>query len=293
MPTPRKLHAAIAELDERQAMVSPTVAVELAANGHTPRIINGISPAEHALKTQGSSMPARTRREFRIDAWWAQVWRDLGSPYRLLRLDDDQNRLAGTIARVLPTACFVAPADMNLSDHRDTKIVAEALAVGATLLLTSNAHTIKRNEINDWALEHGRAVGFEPKRVVADADGTIINWLRRDDRRDRILQAAVMACWPKVDDADADRVIANARNTFHRMATGKGGRLQQSSAHISRMLDSHDDPLSLVERTRRNLPSAVIETDRHHPTYPERPNEEWRRVPRISPPVKSWTRQPR
>ena len=93
-----------------------------------------------------------------------------------------------------------------------------------------------------------------------------------------------MACWPTADDADADRVMANARNTFHRMAAGNGGRLQESSAHISELLDRHNDPLDLVERTRRNLPSAVIETDRHHPTYPERPNEEWRRVPRISPP---------
>ena len=148
MPTPRKLHAAIAELDERQVVVSPTVAGELAANGQAPRIINGISAAQHALKTQGSSMAARTRSELNIDAWWAQVWRDPRSPYRLMSLDDDQKRLAGTIARALPTACFLAPRETNLSDHRDTKIVAEALAVGATLLLTSNAHSIKRREIN-------------------------------------------------------------------------------------------------------------------------------------------------
>ena len=68
-PTPRKLHAAIAELDKRQAVVSPTVARELAGNGHEPSGVNGVSLAEHMLETQHARLTPIKENQLKQDAW--------------------------------------------------------------------------------------------------------------------------------------------------------------------------------------------------------------------------------
>ena len=35
-----------------------------------------------------------------------------------------------------------------------------------------------------------------------------------------------------------------------------------------KLLESHPNPVDLVERTRRRFPSPTITTDRAHPSYP-------------------------
>ena len=60
-PTTRKLHAAIAELERRQAPVSPTAARGLAANGHEPRGVNGVSTAEHMLQAERGRLTPRKK----------------------------------------------------------------------------------------------------------------------------------------------------------------------------------------------------------------------------------------
>ena len=85
-PTTRKLHAAIAELERRQALVSPTAARELAANGHEPRSVNEVRTAEHMLQAERGRLTPRKKNRLEQDAWWAQMWRDPNSPYGLVEL---------------------------------------------------------------------------------------------------------------------------------------------------------------------------------------------------------------
>lgn len=179
MPTPRKLHTALAELEGRQAAVSPTVAAELARDGYRPTLIDGISPAEYALKTKGDKLPDTDLDSFEQDAWWAQMWRDPESPYRLVTLTGDQSLLAKEIANAFDRSCFNAPIGASIPQHHDAQIVAEALATKAKLLLTSNIRSIKHTEVNNWAERWGNKFGFVPQRVVSDADAT----LARLDRR--------------------------------------------------------------------------------------------------------------
>ena len=164
-PTTRKLHAAIAELERRQALVSPTAARELAANGHEPRGVNGVSTAEHMLQAEHGRLTPRKKNRLEQDAWWAQMWRDPNSPYGLVELSDHDANLAEEIERSIPHECFATRGRTihDLTGHSDTKIVAEALAVGATLLLASNVRTIRHREVNKWAVEEGRRIGFQPK----------------------------------------------------------------------------------------------------------------------------------
>ena len=111
MPTPRKLHTALAELEGRQVAVSPTVAAELARDGDRPTLIDGISAAEYALKTKHDELSPEDRDGFERDAWWAQVWRDPDSPYRLVKLTAEESLLAEEIAAAFDRSCFTASID--------------------------------------------------------------------------------------------------------------------------------------------------------------------------------------
>ena len=76
------------------------------------------------------------------------------------------------------------------------------------------------------------------------------------------------------------------------MSRGSGGKLQEAAARLINGLEQHEDPEKLVERTRAELPSATIETDRFHtfpPHLPERqryhsagPSLTGTRIPEIS-----------
>lgn len=286
MPTPRKLHTSLAELERRQAAVSPTVALELAANGYQKTLIDGISPAEYALKTKADSLTPLEQNEFERDAWWAQLWRDPKSPYRLVTLTPDEALLAQEIAGAFDRRCFTAPPWAPIAEHRDAKIVAEALAKNAKLLLTSNMRSIKQNLLNDWAERSGQALGFAPQRVVNDADATLLIWSTDPEREDRLLQAALMACWPDEDDSNTHERIQATNAALKTMGEG---RLPGTSRRLAERLENHPDPTDLVNRTRLNLPSLTIETDRGHPTYPKRPSGGWRGLNPTPPNTKSWS----
>ena len=287
MPTPRKLHTSLAELEQRQAAVSPTVALELAANGYQTTLIDGISPAEYALNTKADALTPLEQKDFERDAWWAQLWRNPKSPYRLVTLTTDEALLAQDIARAFDRRCFTAPAWAPIAEHRDAKIVAEALATNAKLLLTS-MRSIKQNFLNDWAERYGQTLGFVPQRVVNDADATLLVWSSDPEREDRLLQAALMACWPdNDDDSDTHKRIHATSATLKAMGEG---RLPATSRTLAERLENHPDPTDLVNRTRLNLPSLTIETDRDHPTHPKRRSDLWEGLTPTPPNTKSWYR---
>lgn len=291
MPTPRKLHTALAELEGRQAAVSPTVAAELARTGHEPALIDGISPAEHALKTKHDELPPKERQRFERDAWWAQMWRDPESPYRLVALTTEESLLADDIAAAFDRSCFTAPIGAPLAEHHDAQIVAEALATNAKLLLTSNMRSIRQTEVNDWAERWGDKLGFVPQRVVNDADATLVGWARDPKREDRLLQAALMACWPDDDSATAGQIIHTTALVLNAMGADGGGRLPATATKLAARLRTHPDREDLLNRTRMNLPSLTIETDRDHPSHPRHPVGPWQGARRAAPGTKNWQRQ--
>ena len=289
MPTPRKLHTALAELEGRQACVSPTVASELAPDGYRYDLIDGVSPAEHALGAARGGLDSEDRKAYERNAWWAQMWRDPESPYRLVQLTPDQSRLAQDIARAFDQSCFTVPATHSLAQHRDAQIVAEALATSSKLLLTSNMRTIDHENTNDWAESFGDRLGFTPQRVVASADATLLAWAKDPEREDGLLQSALMACWPAVDSTPGV-IVHTAAVTLQAMAGDGGGRLPGIAMQLSERLRDHPDPDDLVRRTRENLPSLTIETDLEHPAHPGRGPDRWSGVRQPSSNTKSWQR---
>ena len=265
-PLPRKLHTAWAEIHGRKTAMSPTVAQELAPEGRRTRAFDGVSAAERMLRQNDGTLTRREETRLKIQGWWARMWRDETSPYLLTELTSEQDRLAAEFARQIDPKCFPAARPGYVSDHRDTQIICESLALRATVLLTSNMRTIDHERVNEWAVANGDRLGFRPAPVVYQADATLLRWTDNAAGLERWLQAGLMACWPSRDDAPAVEVVEKTIDEVGRMASGTGGRLRNAGSRLVEALRDHPDREGLVERTRALLPSATIESDRAHPT---------------------------
>lgn len=279
-PRIRKLHSALGELANIRTTVPPTVALELAPDGRATTAINGRSPAEHMLATQGPAIPHREQARLEINAWWAQVWRDPNSTYKIRTLTDDEQRLADEIAASLDAYCFKDTDPAFVAEHNDAKIVCEALVTEADILVTSNIRSIRHGRLNDWCEENGSKIGFTPRRPVQVADALLAERSKTPAERERLLKAALAACWPDDDNATPDELARTTVTVFRKMGDG---RLPKSGPIIAGGIEQHPQPERLVAELQNSFPMATIETDRDHPAIPRRPSERWRGV-RPAPP---------
>lgn len=275
-PTQRKLHSAWAEIHGRKTMMPPTVALELAPLGVPDTVENGLSRAERMLLPGGKKMPAGRRMEVAQQAWWGRMWREEQSPYRVIVLDEEQDRLYRNLLRVIDPGCFRNANPAFVSEHRDTQIICESIAAGATMLMTSNMRSIDRVRVNEWAINNGDRLGFAAEPVLYLADDALLGWTRSDTERERWLQAGLIACWPAKDNAPNDEVLRRAISGVERMTRGTGGKLPGAGRLLVEGLRQHLDPEGLVERTRQMLPSATIRSDREHPTQSKESRSGWK-----------------
>ena len=269
---PRKLQAAWAEVHNRKVLLPPTVCIELAWEAVPPDAVNGRSQAEHRLKHE--NVDDETKLRLKKQAWWANMWRDANSPYQAVELTPKQEQLKNEIAEQITAECFKNADLYNVPEHRDTLIVAETLAFGGRLLLTSNIRSIKHEVVNKWAKENGSKLGFRPEPVIYPTDPTLLEWTGRKGELELWTHAGLIACWPKNDDAPAMEVLRKTIGDLKKFTQKPGAPLRGSSRRLIRALERHPNPIGLIEETRKHLPSPTITRDRQHPTFPERPSAE-------------------
>ena len=284
-PTQRKLHAAWCELHKRQVLAPPSVARELAPLAADTIWSGKKSAAETLLELDDANVPGERRAELLQQAWWARMWRNVSSPYRIIQLDTGQQALASTLINEIDTRCFPTTDPDDIGDHADARIVCESLALGAKMLLTSNMRTIDHVEVNNWATENGDRLGFKPEPVLYQADAMLTEWTSTRADLERWIQAGFLACWPHDDKAPARDVIQRTLTGLSAMARGSGGKLTMASERLINGLENHPDPTGLVERTRERLPSQTIQTDRGHPAYRPYPNSQPESPPTPPPPA--------
>ena len=269
-PTQRKLHAAWQEIGGEKVRMTESTAIELAPMAAAPTGgPNGLSAAEDELARRGDALTNRRRNQLLQQAWWATMWRSEDAPFQLVELNETQNEVCDRILERIDPRCFPRTGPEEYFDVGDPRIVAEAMAMGAKVLLTSDLKTIDRFEVNRWAVENAEQFGLEPGPVVFDADATLLEWTKTPVGHQLLLQAALLATWPGNDNMPALNVIENTEEQLQAMAAGQGGKLKGTVDRIHNGFEYHPDPERLVESTRRLLPSATVETDRLHPTHPE------------------------
>jgi len=266
-PTQRKLHAAWQELHGRKVLATPTVARELAPLGADVLDNRGHSAAEIALRNRAATLSPRRRAELQRQQWWATMWQDHQSPYGILSLTDAQEELVDQLLDDIDSRCFPRTDPVFIDRHPDARIVCESIAVGATMLLTSNMQTIDHIEVNRWAIENAPRYGLAARPVLRQADDAFLERTTDPVELETWLQAGLLASWPDADDAPARKVIERTIATITAMTHGTGGKLPHSGARLINGLRRHPDPIELVNTTRRRLPSPTVDTDRAHPSY--------------------------
>ena len=122
-------------------------------------IAEGETEAERRARDDKQRTGKERMKQIRQQAWWARMWRDETSPYKMVTLNDEQLALKEQIRHMLPHKCFDNSRGLYAGDHRDAEIVCESLALKAKVLMTSNLRTINHEALNAWVVEEGRSVG--------------------------------------------------------------------------------------------------------------------------------------
>ena len=174
--------------------------------------------------------------------------------------------------RHVDPACFPNTDPEDIPGLGDAAIVSESMALGAKLLLTSDLRSSDHIEVNRWTVDHGAEWGIRAEETLHDADLTFLNWTKTPAGLERWIQAGLLACWPSPDNAPAGEVLDSNEDGIRRMTHGDGGKLRRAGQRLLNGLRKHPDPDGLVEQTRGLLPSATVESDRRHLTYPHRPS---------------------
>ena len=265
--TQRQLHAAWRELRGERLLVPPAVALEVARGAEAAFRYGKECEAERELREE-TGLSSNRMKELTIHTWWAHQWRDPKSPYGVVKANAAQEQLAAEIQSSIDMRCFPHTRPERFEGATgDPRIVAETLALGGRMLLTSDINTIDRNLVNEWAVANGDRMGFAARDVVFLADQTLVALTRKPRERERWLQAGLMAAWPANDSASTEEIADATERTISRMCYGTGGKLKEAGRQILNSLEAHPDLNGLIERTRRTLPSATIEAERQHPTY--------------------------
>ena len=263
--TQRKLHAAWWELQGKQLLATPAVAEELAPLGAPGAARTGTKASDHLAVLIREAQSEERKRRLRVQHWWAGQWEDPQSPYGIANLNAQQEEIRATVLEEIDERCF--PGVDTIELHADARIVAESMALGAKMLLTSDMRTMDRVRVNEWAKANGNRLGFPAQDVLDPADEPRVQGTRPPSAIEKWLQAGMSACWPAGDDAPATEVVKETLARIDRMRSGSGGKLVNAAGRLINELRAHPDPLGLAEQTRKLLPSATIDSDRGHPTY--------------------------
>ena len=263
--TQRKLHAAWWELKGKQLLATPGVAEELAPLGAPGAARAGMKTSDHLAALIREAQSEQRKGRLRIQQWWARQWENPQSPYGIAKLNAQEEEIRAAVLDEIDERCF--PGVDTIELHADARIVAESMALGAKMLLTSDMRTMDRVRVNEWAKVNGDRLGFPAQDVLYPADETLVQWTRTPGAGEKWLQAGMIACWPARDDAPATEVVKETLARIDRMRSGSGGKLVNAGGRLINELRAHPDPIGFVEQTRKLLPSATIDSERGHPTY--------------------------
>ena len=137
--TDRRFHATDLERVGGYVQVVPAVVERLAplvtvgAWSFSERVLQDAEAIAEALGNHDEIRNLRRQR------WWVRQWRRANGLYRVRVLDAAERALATRLLGEdgMPAECFPR-AEGTLEDDNDARIIAQVIAVGGTLLLSSN-----------------------------------------------------------------------------------------------------------------------------------------------------------
>ena len=251
--TDRRFHATDIELAGGFVQIVPAVAGRM-----TPQVRVGawsftettLHQAEQIEARRGRTAEVRNLREQR---WWARQWRRRSGLYRVRELSPAEDALAGRLLGRdgIPPECFPR-AEGRLADDNDAQIIAQVIAVGGTLLLTSNMVMVRDRMLQEWFdRHHNEWPGVEARQLVQRVDDLFCRWWQHRRGPEVLTRTTLAAFWPEDAGASPELVRKHAEEGLESMARGHFPRFApQVREHLQRARDMAEQ----IEVVRRNLP---------------------------------------
>ena len=216
----RRLHAADMELSGGYIQVVPAVAKKLASFVQEGALGWSEGQTQQAEALQNDAEEAR---RLRGERWWIGEWRRQDGLYRLRRLTHEERALAKLLLGRdgLPADAFPR-AQGRLVDDNDAQMVAEVMACGGRMIITSNRVLIEKDVLDDWLQRRqNRWPGFSTDKLLADVDPLYTRWWKGHPLGPKLMTRIVLnAYWPRNERAGPEEVIAEAKKGAQALERG-------------------------------------------------------------------------
>ena len=166
---------------------------------------------------------AEDARRLRSERWWISEWRRKDGLYRLKRLTGEEKALTRLLLGRdgLPTDAF-PEAQGRLADDNDAQMVAEVMASGGRMVITSNRVLIEKDVLDEWLRRNqNHWPGLSSDKLLADVDPLYTRWWKGDPLGPKLMTRIVLnAYWPQNERAQTEEVIAEAKKGAQSLERG-------------------------------------------------------------------------
>ena len=158
----------------------------------------------------------------------------------------------------MPKECFPR-AEGRLKDDNDAQIMAQVIAVGGTLLLSSNLVMVKDKLLQDWFdRHHNEWPGVQAGTIVQRVDKLFCRWWKDRMGPTVLTRSAIAAFWPERTSASHELVLAHTRDGLEAMSRGHFEEFApQVLAHIAKAHDIRRQ----IDDVRARLPQRMRQAE--------------------------------
>ena len=258
--TDRRFHACDLERVGGYVQIVPTVVEQMAPlvdvgtwGRNEARLLEQAAEAERA----GDSLRKKGLDQQR---WWNSQWRQTDGLYRIDRMSREEHALVENLLGPdgFAPECF-PDARGPLDEHNDAKIVAQVVARGGTMPITSDTTIVDEVELARWHAGEGKRWNLKVENIVYDVDSLFTGWAKHPECGDSFVRTALGAFWPEDPRAGINIVREAVEAGVEALAQGQMPRFGK---HLKAKIERHRDIRRLVEETRRQLPERTRGAER-------------------------------
>ena len=266
--TDRRFHCTWEELRGARAWITPRVARECLSRGDPENLER--TRREAAAICEDEATRPLARRDAAQDIWWIDEWRSTNGIVGLAVLDERMDAVRTDLLEKMPPGLFHTESQEALEAHADARIVAEVVACGAELLLSSNFNTVEIDDLNEWLHTRGYVTTKQEAGPIHVVDSYVHECMEStDEGRTLGVKAVLAGFWPEDRDCDPDEVRASAMEAIARMQ-GKGAHLNKTGAYLSdKLTDRRWKPWmdATIDKMREGAGQRVRAAERRHPKH--------------------------
>ena len=158
-----------------------------------------------------------------------------------------------------PPECF-PDSKGPLSEHNDAQILAEVMAKGGVLLITSDTTFVEEVRMARWFKDNKERLELKSQAAVWNADELYVQWGRHPGADRAFTKTALGAFWPEEARAGVNAVRTSVEEGIERMI--RGGQLARFGRYLRSTLQHSKELPQLMEEVRGALPEKTRGAER-------------------------------